>query len=158
MAVHTMELGVVINVLFQAAPQKIKTAVVQDLGLSQSVSLNWLQCIRSMRNACAHHARVWNKQWLDVSVKAPSAHKEWFYVYSPSLNKWVNSKKRTEPSFKLDRTVAFLMICRIIMKKVASQSQWYKRAESLILDEFRERIHFKSMGLPMYRQKHPLWT
>ncbi len=45
-----------------------------------------------------------------------------------------------------------------VLFQAAPQSQWYKRAESLILDEFSERIHFKSMGLPMYRQKHPLWT
>ncbi|QDX32935.1 Abi family protein [Oxalobacter formigenes] len=156
MAVHTMELGMIVNILFSAAPSDIKKAVASDLGLDQSVSLNWLQCILSLRNSCAHHARVWNKNWLDKSVRAPSS-KEWFFTYEPNLNKWINQKKRIVPSFVLNRTAAFLMICRILMKKIAPQSKWHKRIEDLVLNEFSGKIHFKSMGLPENWQKHPFW-
>lgn len=68
----------IVNILFSSAPSDIKKAVASDLGLDQSVSLNWLKCIRSPGNSCARHARVWNKNWLDISVLAPSD-EEWFF-------------------------------------------------------------------------------
>ena len=156
MAVHTMELGMIVNILFRSAPSDIKKAVASDLGLDQSVSINWLQCIRSLRNSCAHHARVWNKNWLDISVKAPNE-KEWYYKYASNLDKWLNQKKRITASFELNRTASFLIICRVLMKKIAPQSKWHQRVEDLILNEFKGKIHFKSMGIPENWQKHPLW-
>lgn len=83
--------------------------------------------------------------------------KSGFFTYEPNLNKWINQKKRIAPSFVLNRTAAFLMVCRILMKKIAPQSKWHKRVEDLVPNEFGGKIHFKNMGLPENWQKCPFW-
>jgi len=102
--------------------------------------LSWTKAIFTLRNSCAHHARIWNRVF---GVK-PSV---------PGRNK--NPKWHTAPGFANDRAGLMLTICHHWLGKVTPTTQWKARLFSLF-DEYPE-IPLAEMGMPEAWQTHPLW-
>lgn len=155
MVVGLMEFGTLTELLHASGPD-IKKAVSADIGVSPAVFLSWCEHLRVVRNACAHHARVWNNIW-GVSPKIPRTEREWRMQYADKAHKWINDRNSPEVSFVRNKTGVSLMICRIIMRKVAKTSEWKKRVDNLFGNFQKKGINFESMGLPGHWQDHPLW-
>ena len=60
-----------ISRLFTAMKAKDKKLIADKLGVNQKVLANWLHALTILRNICAHHSRLWNKQ-LRIQFSVPN--------------------------------------------------------------------------------------
>jgi abortive infection bacteriophage resistance protein len=62
-----------------------KKAVTDYFGIKETVFTTWLHALVYVRNICAHHARLWNKE-LRIPVKLPRK----------TANKWLSTPNLTD--------------------------------------------------------------
>ena len=139
MACELMSCGSVLEFITAAGPT-IQKQVAADFGYPDALFLSWIKTIFSVRNACAHHARVWNRVF---GVK-PGL---------PGKNK--NPKWHAAPTFDHDRVGLILTICHAWLGKITPTTQWRARLFALF-DEFPE-VPLSDMGIPVTWRTHPLW-
>lgn len=121
-------------------PNILKQAAA-DFGFPDQQLLSWSKAIFSLRNACAHHARVWNRVYgAKPSIPGKNKHPLW----------------HQSPTFTQDRVGLMLTICHFWLGKVSTTSRWKARLFALF-DEYPE-IPLAEMGLPADWRNHPLWT
>jgi abortive infection bacteriophage resistance protein len=120
-------------------PAILKKAAA-DFAFPDEQLLSWSKAIFSLRNACAHHARIWNR----VFGAKPSV---------PGKNK--NPLWHKTPTLPQDRVGLMLTVCRFWLGKVSSTSRWQTRLFALF-DDYAE-IPLAEMGLPDTWRDHPLW-
>lgn len=101
---------------------------------------SWLHTLNFIRNACAHHSRLWNRI-LPIRPQLPDQrHRpEW---YSPV-------------KFDNLHVFAVLTLLRYLLRFIESESGWQGRLESL-LAEYPE-IPLNWMGFPANWQDSPIW-
>ncbi len=102
--------------------------------------LSWTKAIFTLRNSCAHHARIWNRVF-GVKPSVPGKRK--------------NPNWHVPPGFASDRVGLMLTVCHFWLGKVSPTTQWRTRLFALF-DEFPE-IPLADMGLPPDWRNHPLW-
>lgn len=102
------------------------------------VMTSWLHAINTVRNMCAHHARLWNKT-LGYKPIVPKSDEAWNYVR-------VHNNK----------TFAILSILNYLLVRIAPDTKWKSRLVAL-LDEY-PRIDTSRMGFPADWQSDPLWS
>jgi hypothetical protein len=112
--------------------------------------------LNTVRNACAHHSRVWNRIW-GTPVKLPPKNKfpDWYVIWDGTA--WVSPLHGAKgaPVFPQDRTGVILVICRFWLGLIAHTSQWHGRVFDLF--DLYPSIPLHSMGLPQEWREHPLW-
>ena len=151
MAVGVMDFGDLLGFL-RALKKDMLKKISGDMGIPPELLHSWMGALRLVRNACAHHARVWNKMW-GIS---PKKHKAWGgFIYNGNLRKWIRCKNAEMP-FQSRKTGYVLMICRFLLRKISGRTKWKERVEKLF-EEFRHLSVDSSMGLPEYWKMHPLW-
>lgn len=89
---------------------------------------SWLHATNTVRNMCAHHARLWNKI-LGYKPIVPKGDAKWDYIRDH------NSK-----------TFAILSILNYLLAYVAPDTKWKNRLAAL-LDEYPQ-IDTNRMGFP----------
>jgi abortive infection bacteriophage resistance protein len=81
MATELMSFGT-LSWLFPNLRPDIQQAISKTFGIDRSVMKSWLECLSYIRNICAHHARLWNKE-LAIRPILPKSRERWPY---PSLD------------------------------------------------------------------------
>jgi len=101
---------------------------------------SWLHTLNFIRNACAHHSRLWNRI-LPIRPQLPDQrhHPEW---YSPV-------------EFDNLHIFAVLTLLRYLLRFINPQSEWQVQLENL-LAEYPE-IPLSWMGFPSNWQDSPIW-
>lgn len=127
--------------LYRGVPDDIKKAVSWSFGQPNEVFESWLLSLNTVRNVCAHHARLWNRT-LGLAPKVPriNKHPEW-HVPTP---------------FAPDKCYAVLVLLKYLLNHAAPQSCWHSRLKAL-LDEYPE-IPRADMGFPGDWEKNTIWT
>jgi abortive infection bacteriophage resistance protein len=118
----------------------VKT-VAMDFGFPDDHFISWLKAIFVLRNACAHHARVWNRRG-GVSACVPG-------------NKNKNPAWYCQPRFAPDRIGHSLCVCHQWLRKITCASAWRERLFDLF-DEYPD-IPLGEMGIPETWREHELW-
>lgn len=162
-------------------PQKFSTSYKP--GFNKIILIQNFQCsdvvfftslitlIHHARNACAHHARVWNKTWNQSSgsKNSPStrAHLNPI-VKNTSLTGWNLQwdrnqwAPRTETarqfSFQKTSTAFLLTVCNYFLRTSANTSTWNDRLMELLTRADTPSNVIVEMGFPKHWEKHPLWT
>lgn len=139
MACELMTCETALQLAYGVDRQVIKQ-VAADFGFPDEQLLSWTKAIFTLRNSCAHHARIWNRVF---GVK-PSV---------PGKNK--NPKWHTAPGFAPDRVGLMLTVCHFWLAKLSPTTQWKKRLFDLF-DEYAE-IPLAEMGIPNNWRTHALW-
>ncbi len=124
----------------RGVPPAIQQKVAGDFGLPDELFFSWLRSLYSLRNACAHHSRIWNREF-GAAPKTPGKNK---------FPDW-----HTAPAIPNTRVGYLLTICHFWLGKISPTSQWRQRLLALF-DEYPE-IPLASMGLPENWREHPLW-
>lgn len=126
--------------MYRGAADSIKKEIASKYGLTDVVFTSWLHAINAIRNICAHHSRLWNRE-LGVKPVIPRKHKypEW---HAPVV-------------IPQNRIFGILTILRYFLRTVAPQSKWQERLFSL-LDAYPEVSRW-SMGFPDNWKESPLW-
>ncbi len=125
--------------------KNLHRAEQQQLAASCGVLLpvldSWLLTLNFIRNACAHHARLWNRE-LPIKPKIPDARNnpEWHQPSTPGN----------------ERIYAVLTLLRFLMLRFAPESQWQRRLETLIEDYTDVPLHM--LGFPDDWRDSPIWN
>ena len=69
MAAESMSLGLLLNFI-EGLKRPDRTEIASPFGLSENVLLSMIRNIHLVRNICAHHGRLWNRN-LDVRAMLP---------------------------------------------------------------------------------------
>lgn len=138
MLVELMDFGSTLS-FFRGVGVEIRRSVAESIGQPEEVVLSWLLALNSIRNRCAHHARLWNwKIGYPVLVPGPRKFPKW---HSPRL-----------PN---DQIGIILMICNDWLNRANPHHHWKSRVEAVFRD-FPE-IELHRMGLPADWMRSPLW-
>lgn len=126
--------------LFRGSHASIKQLVAKEYGIRDVVLRHWLYALNSVRNICAHHGRLWNRE-LGIKPFIPKErkHPEWHQPVKIQNN----------------RIFAILTIIKYMLDRIAPQSRWPNRLQQL-LAEYPE-IPLLPMGFPENWQDSPIW-
>lgn len=137
MAAEVMSFGSLPYFLKGCAPD-IRKAIAAVFGVHENVFDSWMLALNTVRNVCAHHGRLWNKEF-GVKPKIPDKLPAW----------------QTPVTVAGDRTFGVLTICRWSIARVAPQSGWPARIAAL-LDGSPSLLQF--MGFPTNWKQCPIWV
>lgn len=117
-----------------------KKAVAKSLQIPNYTYLeSWLESIRVLRNACAHHSRLWNKK-----IQAP-------IIPSHLPLKWItNRPSRPEKIYSHLCYIAYIQQSLNVDHKITTQMRD-------LLSRY-PAISTHSMGFPSNWQSEPLWS
>jgi abortive infection bacteriophage resistance protein len=129
------------------AEKKDRAKIASSFGLHHTVFTSWLHSLTYVRNICAHHARLWNK---DLAVEPAQLAKP---VYPWISDRYTRNNKRT-----------FYLLCVIkyFLWSVNPENSLKQKLEAL----FREypNIPIQYLGIPSEKgelldwHKENLWT
>lgn len=136
-AVELMTFGSMVS-FFCGLPPYIARNISNKYCIPYPVFVSWLKALQAVRNTCAHHGRLWNKE-LGFKPKIPRKNNLW-------------NKPQPINNNKLFSILTILKHLGII---VAPQSNWSSRLKQLLKD-FSD-IPLKSMGFPDNWESYKLW-
>lgn len=117
-----------------------KKTIAKHYRIPEEILNSWLITLNVIRNICAHHGRLWNREF---GVKP----------YIPRKNKF---PQWHEPvTIGQNKVFGILTILNYLLSVIAPKSRWKSRMFSL-LDKYPE-ISRPNMGFPDNWQDSPLW-
>lgn len=137
MAAEVMTFGCMLT-FYRGSPPQIKKDIAAVFGVHDVVLSSWLFALNVVRNVCAHHGRLWNRE-LRIKPKIPDRNLAW---HQP---------------VEIDNSRLFgvMTLCKHCLNRVAPQSHWPDRWHSL-LREFPD-VPRRNMGMPDNWQNCPIW-
>ena len=114
--VEVMTLGQISNWLSNIKERKYRQIIAKSYGLDEKILCSFLHHLTIIRNACAHHSRVWNKRF-PLAFSLPKNPNE--------LNKKFNTTKQKY----LYNT---LVMCEYLMSIICEDTQWSIKLDNLI--------------------------
>jgi len=121
-----------------------RRAVSRRYGLQPRDFESWLHHLVYIRNICAHHARLWDRQW-HIQPRRPHG-KGW----QPSL----------VPS--TDRLFATILVLYRVMTRcdgiLQAPAAWRDAIFQLLREPPPCQAALQRMGLPVRWEEHPLWS
>jgi len=139
MAVEVMTFGQLFT-LFRNLHRSEQQKLAKVFDLYPPVLVSWLHTLNFIRNTCAHHARLWNRE-LSIRPFLPDArhHPEW----------------HIPETFDNRRVFAVLTLLQYLLVSIDSQNDWKTKLEAL-LAEYPE-LPLNWMGFPKKWHACPLW-
>lgn len=135
---EVMSLGLLSRWFNNLKPMPTRRAISAVYGVDEKVLESWLRHLSLVRNTCAHHSRLWNRE----------------FTITPLLprNKPAGLAAQCQPgSRKLYNSLVILLHC---MDIIAPQHHWRARLKDLIV---RHGIPVAAMDFPDHWQQMPIW-
>ncbi len=133
-----MSLGLLSRWYNNLKPMPTRRAIAAVYGVDEKVLESWLRHLSLVRNTCAHHSRLWNRE----------------FTITPLLprNKPVGlAAQCLAGSRKLYNSLVILLHC---MGRIAPHHHWRARLKDLI---FRHAIPVRSMDFPGEWKELAIW-
>lgn len=121
-----------------------KAKIAKVYGLDEAVLTSFLHHLSVIRNHCAHHARLWNREMtvtMELPRKKPAS-------LIPSLDVGPDRNQAPRRIYNILVILAYLMDC------ISPGHHWKQRLFELIE---RHRIDAKQMGFPADYLERPIW-
>lgn len=138
MAVEIMSFGMMLT-FYTGLAKNMKRKVSNKYGIAFGVLESWLKTLNQVRNICAHHGRLWNRE-LGIKPRIPDNNGIW--------------KQPVVVANK--RIFGVLTILKYIINHIAPQSKWGSRLFKL-LEDYPD-VPIKSMGFPDNWRECPIWN
>ena len=137
--VEILPLGVVTRMFENLADNTLRKKIAARFGLTVPVFTSWITIVTLTRNACCHHARVWNKENA-ISPMIPRR-----------LNgRWITSNASSK------RIFFNICIIKWFIDIVSPNNDMLEHLQSL-LAQF-PMVDIRAMGFPQNWQDEPLWS
>jgi len=117
-----------------------KRRIAEAFGLSTRVFSSWIHCLVYLRNICAHHARLWNRE---MSIQPMIPHKTTF--------PWLNNKTINNKRFYF-----MLSILVYMMNRIKYENDVVERFKGLLAKY--PNIDPAAMGFPRGWENEPFWN
>ena len=126
--------------LFRITGKHTQVGLARSYGVTGKVLFSWLLTLNYVRNLCAHHARLWNRELALKPLIPDAKHDPRWYGESLVGN---------------NRIFAILTILHFLLRHIAPQSGWRDRLFGLF-DRY-PAIPLAPMGMPADWRNHDLW-
>lgn len=103
-----------------------KNKIARTLDEDEKFIMSWMHCLSNLRNNCAHHSRLWNRNFIFMPRKHNKYKK---YLHRESHRSLFN----------------YLVILQIMLSKINPSSSWLERLKGYI-EEYN--IEIQHMGFP----------
>ena len=128
-----------------------KRDIANHFGLDDSTFQSWLHSFTYLRNVCAHHSRLWNKQ-LHISPAIPQSPTKAFITKYTRQNP-IPGKK---PLLNNNRT--YFLLCMVIYLLNTINSNHKAKYRLYNLFKKYPMIDVKALGFPDDWEKEELWN
>jgi len=135
---EVMSIGLLSRMYKNLEPIETRRAIAKVYGIDDCDLASWLHHLSVVRNTCAHHARLWDRDF-SIKIQLPA--------HPPKALRGAFSKRRS----RIHNTLIMLLY---FMDRLAPQQHW--RAKLLALID-RHRIPVDQMGFPENWRKLPIW-
>ena len=136
---ETMTFGGVFT-LFNMSEARTQKDIARQFALSAPVMVSWLHTLNYVRNICAHHARLWNRD-LAVQPELPEARNDPRWYGARAIGK--------------KRVFVVLTLLNYLLKEAAPHTKWRERLVALFGKY--QNVPLKMMGIPADWRTHDLW-
>lgn len=111
-------------------------------GLPPQTFCSWLHCINYVRNICAHHARLWNRDFSIVPEKLRFT-KRLVWISNPD---------------SVQRSKLYYFICMLnYMLQVSNPTSTFKHRIRNLIEEYHDIVKTSAMGFPEYWAEEQMW-
>lgn len=118
-----------LSTLFAGMTEADQDTISTEYGISNGrVFASWLRSLNYLRNVCAHHSRLWNRNIVDQPKLPPQEQ-------APSLAAFHDDAQRRARPFML------LCITQHLMSVINPSSSWGKRFKALLENDFPNLDH-----------------
>lgn len=138
MMTEVMSLGS-LSFCYRGLKHNDKKLISGKLGLHHKRLADWLHKLTYIRNICAHHSRLWNRE---LAVR-PETSKE--PVWKPPVTP------------RNDRIFYILLMLRYLLKTTNNGENWCKQCNELIEPIAADKKWRLAMGMPDTWKEHPIW-
>lgn len=135
MVAETLSFGSVSRLFSGIACSKMRQSIADSFAYNEAILGPWLHTLTYIRNLCAHHARLWNRQ-LVIKAQIP--------------------KRHAKALPRGDRFYAVALVLADLLTAIEPQSHWRFRLRDLI--ERHPEAERVAMGMPSDWKAHPLWN
>ncbi len=139
-ATEVMSFGL-LSKLFGGLQHQDKRIIAKTYNLHHKTLADWLHVLTYIRNICAHHGRLWNRE-LAIRPVLQGLGKNWLPPNTPNNN----------------RLFIVLLIINQLLNNHHNNTDWQKSLEKLISPVASNSILRQAMGFPANWQTHPLWS
>jgi len=122
------------------AGQEDKQNIANEFNMHYRQLQDWLHVLTYVRNVCAHHSRLWNRELAIRPERIRNGN--WLPPKTP----------RNDRIF-----IIFLMVKQLLRDKPEIM-EWKTAIEELIAPHSDNELMRAAMGLPKDWQRHPLWV
>ena len=123
-----------VSLVFANLVDSEKKAIAQEFGLPRDRLQSWLHAASHLRNLCAHHSRVWNREFGIVPSVAKS---EKNHVMQPK------------------RFYNHAVAIQTLLKTISSDTHWADRLAALLAEH--PNISLPAMGFPQNWRDQSIW-
>jgi len=117
--------------------------IIADIyDVDETILCSFIHHLSTVRNYCAHHARVWNRDYT-VTLKIPNKRPQ---ALIANFNTHNHAKR------KLYNTLVLLVY---LMDKICPENHWKNNLATLLK---KHLINEQAMGFPKDWQQRPIWT
>ena len=131
------QFSILYSITVKSPPRK---AVAEYFGVKEVVLTTWLHTLVYVRNICAHHTRLWNKD-LRIPVKLPRK----------TANRWLSSRNITGR-----KIYVVLVIISYLLDTITPNHSFRQKVKDLVMKYPDTDI--TAMGFPMAWHSDPFWT
>lgn len=128
-----------LSLLYKGMQNSDKAAVAATFGVHPKRLQDWLHVLSYVRNVCAHHSRLWNRE-LAIKPRA-MPEPEWNTPLLPS-----NS-----------RLFCVLLMLTVLLNRSGGSLAWRGQCTGLLRRLATSPRWRAAMGLPPNWEEHPLW-
>jgi abortive infection bacteriophage resistance protein len=153
MAMELLTFSVVSRLFGNLRNPKDTSKISAHYGVPFPVLKSWFRSVADMRNLCAHHMRVWNREFGTNPMIPHRPPKNWPNIpASISVKSSIHSAQSLNPQRRLYMQ---LVVIQYLMSVVCPNSRWAVRLVQL-LDRYPgiSRVH---MGFPPDWEKEAMW-
>lgn len=138
---EVVSFGTLSKLYLNYSDKKAKKTIAREFGLPQHVFLeSWMRSLAVLRNCCAHHARLWNRNF-PLQPQIPQK----------LCGKWVNTSG-------LQLTKIYPQLCAISYLLNQFRNSCNFKNDLLNLLAQYSNIDTNAMGFPRGWQNEPLWN
>lgn len=147
MCFELLTIGELSNLYRGLASKQDKARIAASFGLHHTVFTSWLHSLTYVRNICAHHSRLWNR---DLSVEPSRLEKP--------VGPWISERY----SFNNKRTFYLVCVLKYFLIRVNPNNRLKEKLEDLF--QKYHTVPLKYIGIPadmegkiLDWQQEPLW-
>ena len=139
MVAEVMSFGKVLT-MFRGVSPDLQKKIANEYSIPDEVMRSWLLALNTIRNICAHHGRLWNRE-LGNKPKMPNIRKY------PAWHQPVAIGNK--------RVFGILTILHYLLIKISPLNFWHNRLITLL--NSYPNIPKKDMGFPENWEQSPFW-